>query len=397
LTKLDFNIALVAYSEIALKSEPVRRRLESLLAGQIGSALRMREIPFQKVHRTHGRIYIFTPNPVDAAAVAAQVFGVQYTAPALQVSTTLGDIKKSAVKVAEATLSEGQSFAVRARRVGEHPYTSRDLCVEVGNAVLRHLGKKLALKVSLNRPEAVIYIEARERNAYIYTQILRGVGGLPFGSQGKIVALLSSETSSALATWLMMKRGTCPLILSLDAPTHWGDKHRGTVLQLAGALRRYIPYRNFKVEIVPFDSIIEAVEKANRGLSLAVQQRAAVQMACEVAKAEGALGLVVDATFGSSAPQALKMLSLLTQVSERPLFHPLIGFQDDELKKLAERVGLPEVSTTDHNPLTFRMLGDYGLVKSSEAERLEGKVGLKAKLREALNNRTAVKVQPEPS
>jgi len=115
-------------------------------------------------------------------------------------------------------------------------------------------------------------------------------------------------------------------------------------------------------------------------------------MACEVAKAEGALGLVIDATFGRNAPRALKRLSLLTQVSELPLFQPLIGFQDEELKTLAEQAGLPVVPSVGCNHLTFRSLGDYGAVKSLEVKQLEGKVRLKDKLREALNNRTAVKV-----
>jgi|Deesub1362B_J571_1020462.scaffolds.fasta_scaffold00073_28 thiamine biosynthesis protein ThiI len=312
-----------------------------MLLSHIRYVLKREGVAFQRIGRKRGRIYVTAQEPERAAEqVASKVFGVEYTAPALKTSTDFQTLVQDAVEFAESRLKGKRSFAVKARRAGEHPYTSRDLEVEIGAAILKRCGGTKKLKVNLKHPELTLHVEAREGDAYLYTEVHRGLGGLPFGSQGRVVAILNGSPTFTAAAWLMMKRGVhiLPLVLAASS-ADWENLQEKT--RPVEALRPYIPLPIFKAYVAPLQNLHRLLgENLKENLQEALVQRTTVRIACGLAAERGGMGVVLGLTLDSDPSDAVALLSLLTEVSDRPLFHPLIALERIEVEKICERLGL---------------------------------------------------------
>lgn len=200
---------LIRYSEIGLKSKPVRKRFETQLRDNIMSMLVMDGIE-ALVNTGEARFFVESDDPDKAAESIRRVFGVASLSRAVISGSGLEDICSSAADYSKGRISKGQSFAVKARREGSHPYSSMDLAKEAGSAIfLANQG----VKVNLTDPDVVFYIEVRDNKAFIFSDYIQGPGGLPLGSQGKVVAEVDDDRG-ILAAWLMMKRGCRTFISS---------------------------------------------------------------------------------------------------------------------------------------------------------------------------------------
>jgi thiamine biosynthesis protein ThiI len=208
---------LVAYSEIALKSSYVRRRLEQMLSDQIRFILHRKGYSGFKILRRFGRIYIENI-PDEASKHVAKVFGVASVMPAEKTVSKLESVINLAVEVARKNLNQGESFALRTRVIGQESYSSRDLAVKGGSSILEQLSE-MNIHVNLSDPDLTIHLEVRDKDAFAYTEIQKGVIGLPYGSQGKMVSLFSGGIDSPVATWMMMKRGASVYPLFMDRVT----------------------------------------------------------------------------------------------------------------------------------------------------------------------------------
>jgi len=185
----------VRYGEVALKGR-LRRRFEDILVGNIRRVMRQERLTGE-IEREWGRIYIHPANN-EAKKIAeriAKVFGVVSTSIAVKCSANINEIAKLSVGMVEDM--NFNSFAVRARRAGKHNFTSMDVAREAGRAIKEVTGKK----VDLNNPDVEVFIEVRDENAYIYTEIFRGYGGLPVGTQDRVFAI------GELAAWYALRRG----------------------------------------------------------------------------------------------------------------------------------------------------------------------------------------------
>ncbi|MGZ4864869.1 MAG: THUMP domain-containing protein, partial [Halobacteriota archaeon] len=177
----EIDSILVRYGEIGIKSDRVRSRYESTLVNNIEKALSFCEIPFDSVIRDFGRIFVQTQE-VAAGPAIARVFGVVSVSPVQTHEATLGAMKDAALRIMSPVLTHGKSFAIRARRTGTHDYSSKDIGVVVGGAIEQATGAP----VRLTKPDVELFIEVRAERAYIYTEVIDGVGGLPLGTQGKV-------------------------------------------------------------------------------------------------------------------------------------------------------------------------------------------------------------------
>jgi thiamine biosynthesis protein ThiI len=152
-----------------------------------------------------GRIYLNTNDQPRGISILSKVFGITSISPVHMVSNKIEEITDTVVEYAERLLKNGQTFALRTRRTGKHNYTSMELAQVVGKAILERLKDK-KLKVNLTAPSTEIHIEVRNKHSYIFSEFFTGPGGLPLGTQGKVISVFTDECSY-IATWLMMKRG----------------------------------------------------------------------------------------------------------------------------------------------------------------------------------------------
>ena len=190
---------LVRYGEIFLKSAPVFREFEKKLLENIKRALQRVKIPF-KIKKERGRIFVLTKKEKEAIRELRKVFGIVSFSPVYHLDTSeLEEIKKFCQENFKNFLKQKETFAIKAKRIGKHPFSSQDL----GNEI----GKVIKGKVDLKNPDKEIFLEVRGNNTYIFTEIFSGPGGLPVSTSGKVISFLSGGIDSAVASCLVMKRG----------------------------------------------------------------------------------------------------------------------------------------------------------------------------------------------
>jgi thiamine biosynthesis protein ThiI len=205
---IGVSVILVRYSEIGLKSKPVRKRFEMQLKDNMMSMF-LRDKVEALVTSDSSRIYVVSSDTEAAAHSIRRVFGVASLSIAETCGSSMEEICAAAAKYSLSRIKKGQSFAVKARREGQHPYNSMELGKEAGSAIYVANG---GLKVDLTDPDIIFYIEVRNNKAYIFDSYIRAHAGLPLGSQGKVIAEVNDERG-LLSAWLMMKRGCKALVV----------------------------------------------------------------------------------------------------------------------------------------------------------------------------------------
>ncbi|MBI4415666.1 MAG: hypothetical protein HY557_01615 [Euryarchaeota archaeon] len=244
-------VLLVRYGELTLKSPYVRRQLEDRLAANVQDMLAADGV--EGIVRTErGRFFVHTDDEPKALRALRRVFGVVSVSPAKEVPSALEALTPAAVASARDVLEPGLSFAIRARRSGQHPYTSQDLGRALGQAVRDAIP---GVTVDLDAPDREIHVEVRGPKAYVFHVIVDGPGGLPLGSQGEVLAI-AEDNAGMVATWLLMRRG-CRARVAGQEP-------------YSGALRRWNP----RLQTVDVGSASELFGvAAEKGLPLVLPSR----------------------------------------------------------------------------------------------------------------------------
>lgn len=189
---------LLRYSEIGLKSWKVRQKFEDLLIKDIRNAMMYYNIQ-NKIMKMEGRIIIEAGN--EAINVLKKIGGVKSFSPVIITTSDLDEIRKVAIQYSS-YISKEDTFAVRVRRIGNHNFRSIDVARAVGDDIR----KKRKAKVDLSNPSKKIFIEIRQKISFIYNEVLKGIGGLPYGCQGKILGIVKNDRDIE-ASWLMVRRG----------------------------------------------------------------------------------------------------------------------------------------------------------------------------------------------
>ncbi len=327
------DVVLVRYGEITLKDRWTRQNWERILAANLAFDLRKAGLA-HRITRGGGRIFVHTSDP-GAAAVAARTFGVVSASPAKIVTPNLGEISKAAVELA--LLSKPSSFAIRPRRSGGS-IPSEEIGRTVGEAVRTRTGAA----VDLERPELQIFVEARQDNAYIFTEVAKGVGGLPLGSQGRMVTLISGGIDSPVAAWTMMRRG-CPVTLLHFDSRPYADAISQS-LRSAEVLSLWTSGRRINFIQVPIRKGIEKIASHYPRATCVLCRRLMYRIASEVVRGEGALGIVTGYSLGQVASQTAENIMAEQAGIDVPVYHPLISMDKTEIVDLAREIGTYEVT-----------------------------------------------------
>jgi len=329
---------LVAYSEIALKSSYVRRRLEQMLSDQIRFILHRKGYSGFKILRRFGRIYIENI-PDEASKHVAKVFGVASVMPAEKTVSKLESVINLAVEVARKNLNQGESFALRTRVIGQESYSSRDLAVKGGSSILEQLSE-MNIHVNLSDPDLTIHLEVRDKDAFAYTEIQKGVIGLPYGSQGKMVSLFSGGIDSPVATWMMMKRGASVYPLFMDQSPHVGQSYLKRAESSFKLLREYAPSEQFQMHIASIGDVMDRIlDSPEPRFSCILCKRSMYRIAEAFAESKKAKALITGESLGQVASQTLDNLYVLNSAVKIPVFRPNIGLDKVEIEAIARKIG----------------------------------------------------------
>jgi tRNA uracil 4-sulfurtransferase len=341
----NIDIVIIRYGELALKSTGVRNWYEKILMKNLEAMLNSRGIPYSQIRREWGRIFIETTDP-RAAEAAADVFGIVSTSPAVTAEPSLEDAARVCAGLAQGHIQEGEAFAIRARRSGNHPFSSADIGRTCGDAVWTALEREgKTPKVNLTSPDKEIFVEMRQTFAYIYLKTFKGVGGLPLGTQGTMVVLMSGGLDSPVAAWLMMKRGVTIIPIFCNNSPYTQSAARERAFDCIRQLQKWAPGYQFKTYEIPHGPNLQTfIDICNRKNTCLLCKRTMYREAFEVMKKEGASGIITGSSLGQVASQtAANMHAEIYQLAI-PIYHPLIALDKTEIMDIARRIGTYDIS-----------------------------------------------------
>jgi len=324
-------VVIVAASEIMVKGG-ARRRLEHLLERNVALALRGRDV---KVYRREARVIVEAGPAEDVGFLAeriAKIPGVRWTRIGYIMPRDYELLVRTAVEVAH-TLRPS-SIAVRAVRSDKsYPKTSLDIMRELGELVRESTGAYVDLK----RPDALFWV-AVLRDSFLFSWIrFEGVGGLPIGSSGRVLALFSGGIDSPVAAWLMMKRGCVVDLLHIYAFRSPQEALSEKINGLFSMIRWTSP--SSRLLLAPYHYFLEHSVGARRGLELALFRRFMFRLGEAVASRVGAKALVTGDSLSQVASQTIESLQAATYGLGIPVLQPLIGFDKEEIISLSKRLG----------------------------------------------------------
>ena len=357
------KVILVRYGEIILKglNRPV---FEDKLMGNIKKALY--GLGKISVIRSQARIYI---EPVEesydfdtAIGKLVHVFGIVSVSIVLKIASDFEEIKKYSLELAKEhvdklSMSAGRrnqgnhcdelqsspgsvSFKVEAKRGDKHfPMQSPEICLELGGYLLDNIP---ALRVDVHKPDFIFYVEVRE-SSYIYCDIIPSYGGLPIGTNGKAILLLSGGIDSPVAGWMMAKRGMEIEAVHFYSYPYTSERAKDKVISLAKILARYC-YR-IKLHIVPFTEIqLEINEKCPEDQLTILMRRVMMKIAEKIALRNSAQALITGESLGQVASQTIQALAVTNASVAMPVFRPLIGMDKNEVIEIARKIDTFETS-----------------------------------------------------
>ena len=338
------EMVLVRYGELALKGKN-RGSFEHALIRNIQAACR--NISPVKIERRRGRLAVFAERrTLDVARRCQEVFGIKTVSPARGCEAVPERIAEVAGEVLAATLRANPAwrelpFRVESNRADKKfPMISTELDRYVAEAILPDIG---LLKIDLVHAELRLGIDVRPERAYVFVDRWPGLGGLPVGSVGRTLCLISGGIDSPVAAWLAMKRGCHVSFITYHSYPYIGEASKKKVVDLVRRLSRY--QAKSRLFVVPFTEIQVAIrDHAPEAYRTVLYRRMMQRIAPRVASRDRCKALVTGESVGQVASQTLENLSCIEAASELPVLRPLITYDKEESILLAQRIGTFELS-----------------------------------------------------
>ncbi|EWG06592.1 MAG: tRNA s(4)U8 sulfurtransferase [Candidatus Aramenus sulfurataquae] len=370
------KVLIVRYSEVGIKGDFTRRKMERLLINNLLASAKRKGCG--KVGVVHGEGRIFLYGDVDCLAKSStMVFGVKSVSPAEELEfTSLDQIAEKAEELWKEEV-KGRSFAVRVRRLGQHPFSSIDVADAIGSRLVKYG------RVNLDSPEVEVHVEVRKDKAYFYDQVLEGPGGLPLGSEGRVLALFSGGIDSPVASWMVMKRGVYVDFLYCNLGS---EVTKNAVLDVARKLIEWSVGYTPKFFLAECGKITKGIMTGlDKRLWPIAFKRALYLLADKLATSKGYGGIVTGESLGQVSTQNLSALKVLNRGISLPILRPLLGFDKDEIVKMARHIGTYEYSSKipefcsvfsfhPKTKFTYRVIEEVDKVVSSAVDEVLGAV-----------------------
>lgn len=338
-----FTAFLIKYAEIGIKGRN-RYLFEDALVHQIRFALKKCEGKFL-VHKNQGRIYVDAEGEFDYEETVERlknVFGISGICPVLYVEDEGFDKLCDRVVryVGEVYPDEDKSFKVHARRARkDYPKESMEINADLGEAILKAYPK---MRVDVHEPEVLLSVEIREK-IYIYSETIPGPGGMPVGTGGKAMLLLSGGIDSPVAGYMIAKRGVKLDAVYFHAPPYTSERAKQKVVDLARIVSAYTG--PIWLHVIDFTAIqLYIYEKCPHEELTIIMRRYMMRIAEHIAKDTDCLGLITGESIGQVASQTMSSLISTNEVCTLPVYRPLIGFDKQEIVELAGKIGTFETS-----------------------------------------------------
>ena len=389
-----YDSVIIRFSgELWLKKHWTRKYYEKRLARNLKQTLKHHQIPYSELVRRHGRFYLKTGSAGDAAQILTKVFGISSVSPAMETSSKLDDLIDKSLFLAGSVLKEGDRFAVKCKRVGKQGYSSADVRKLLGQRVLDEFGEKLGLSVDLGNPDVVLGVEVRDDQTFVYLQVIEGVGGMPLGTQPKLVGLFSGGIDSAVGLWLVMKRGSPVVPVYFDISPFTDETTTERALRVAEVLFSWAIGFPRKVYVVQHGENLKQIMQTHRKYSCLLCKRMMYRVAERLAEQLRAEGIVTGEAIGEQASQTLTNLRVLNAaVKEYPVHRPLLGFDKAETEAIARKIGTYKFSSKKAGACTAVPYQPSTKAKLEDVIKAEEKLDIESMVERSLESIKVVEI-----
>ena len=338
-----FSAFLIKYAEIGVKGKN-RYLFEDALVHQIKFALKKCEGEFD-IHKTQGRIYVEAQGDFDYDETVEHlqhVFGISGICPMIYVEDEgFEKLCDTIVRyVGDVYPDRNKTFKVNTRRARKnYPKESMEVNADLGEAILNAYPE---MSVDVREPEIMLNVEIREK-IYIYSVVIPGPGGMPVGTGGKAMLLLSGGIDSPVAGYMIAKRGVKIDAVYFHAPPYTSERAKQKVVDLARTVSGYTG--PIYLHVINFTDIqLYIYEKCPHEELTIIMRRYMMRIAEHIAQDTGCLGLITGESIGQVASQTMNSLAATNEVCSLPVYRPLIGFDKQEIVEVAHRIGTYETS-----------------------------------------------------
>lgn len=357
-----FTAFLIKYAEIGIKGKN-RYLFEDALVTQIKYALRKCEGEF-KIHKTMGRIYVDALTDFDFDETVdklKRVFGISGICPVVYVEDEgFEKLCDTVVDYIDKVYPDkSKTFKVHARRTRKnYPRESMEINRDMGEAILKAYPQ---MSVDVHNPDIMLDIEIREK-IYIYSEMIPGPGGMPVGTGGKAMLLLSGGIDSPVAGYMIAKRGVKIDAVYFHAPPYTSERAKQKVIDLAKIVSRYTG--PIYLHIINFTDIqLYIYEKCPHEELTIIMRRYMMRIAESIAKQTQCLGLITGESIGQVASQTMNSLIATNEVCELPVYRPLIGFDKQEIVEISNKIETYETSILPYEDCCTTFVAKHPVTK----------------------------------
>lgn len=338
---MQYDHILVRYGELTLKSGN-----RNTFINQLKSNIKYALIPLTgyKVNANRDRMYVEITEDADVEEIMkriSKVFGVHSVSPVVKVEKNIDQIKSSAVKLARDIDAPGVTFKVDAKRSDKgFPYDTFALQQELGGEILSNIEH---LTVDVKNPDYKLLVEIRSDAAYLYSRVIKGAGGLPVGTGGKTLLMLSGGIDSPVAGIEVIKRGVTIEAIHFHSPPFTSEEAKQKVIDLTRIMAETTG--EIKLHLVPFTDIQKMIhKKVPENLTMTSTRRMMLKIADRFARQIDAKALVNGENLGQVASQTLGSMYAINAVTNLPILRPLLTLDKDEIIIKAKEIGTFDTS-----------------------------------------------------
>ena len=388
------EMLLLKLGEVVLKGQN-RRSFEDRLVTNVRR--RLKKCGSFQVYVRQSTIYAEPVNgscDMESAWQAArQVFGVVSVARAVPCEKTVPAIVETARTYLEEAFAQAKSFKVESKRADKnYPMNS----IQVSQAVGGDLAELFPhVAVDVHNPELTVYVEIREKHAYVHAPAVPGAGGLPVGMGGHAVSLLSGGLDSPVSSWMMARRGVELEMVHFVSPPYTSQQAQDKVLELAQLLTAWCG--RMLVHIVPFTEIQEEIRrKCPEEYFTLIMRRFMMRLAEAVAKRAGAKALITGESLGQVASQTMMALAATDDVASMPVLRPLIGMDKVDIIRMAREIGTYDTSILPYEDCctVFTPRHPATRPKVEDVRAAEGRLDVEGLMARALEGEEWIWVKP---
>ena len=381
-----YNILIVKYGEIGVKGKN-RYIFENKLIKNVKNILK----PIGKfnVYKEYGRIYVDLDgyDYEEVVEEVKKVFGIVGVCPAVRAEKDYNLLKELALKMLEEKIEQGyKSFKVDSRR-GDKDFklTSQEMSLDIGGYLVSQVKDKIA--VDVRNPEVKIHCELRQNHVMVYSDTIPGYGGLPLGTNGRAMSLLSGGIDSPVASWMVAKRGMELECIHFHSYPFTSEKSQEKVRDLAQILAKYCGrVRLHKVNMLEIQKSI-GLNCKDEEMTI-ISRRFMMRIAERVAESRHCDALVTGESIGQVASQTIQGLTCTNASVKMPVFRPLIAMDKTEIIEVAQKIGTFETSILPEEDCctVFSPKKPVTKPKVDRIEKSENKLDVEKLIQDAIDN-----------